>query len=133
MPLKYQNELLALNKQPCPCLIKHTPKQIKAYRFVNNVATEVNFLPIALTGGPNDQCSHWALSFFNSEPAARAKFRILNSRVDAKSRYGDHIGEIDLNANDGFSSQPSSTGHLDLYDNENISFLGRVVTYYPLP
>jgi hypothetical protein len=100
---------------------------------MNNVATNANFIPTALLSGNSDQCSYWALSFFDSVASARSKFQTFISRgIDAKAVYGDHIGEIELKLNDGVTSSPGGSGHFELHEDSSFNHMGRIVNYYPL-
>jgi hypothetical protein len=102
---------------------------------MNNPEVNNNFLPPALVSPPTDgklSCEHWALSYFASFDSAKKKFEQLNQRVDAKKRYGDHVGEIDLLQADGLISLPNGKGHFDLHEELEASFTGRVKRFIPL-
>lgn len=136
MPLKYQTQLENTNRQPCPCLQTHTAKHMTAFRFVNNQATENDFLPVAELGQyDGSKCEHWALSFFDSAASAKAKFATLLERLNDEAFiiFGTHIGEINILPADGISSTPSSYGHIRLHEEAGVTFVNRVVNYHQLP
>lgn len=80
---------------------------------------------------PRDKCGRLALSFFESVDAARKVFEKLDERVDAALQYGGYIGKIDLLPTDGLMSEPSNTGHINLHQEDGVTFATRVVEYYP--
>lgn len=136
MPLKYARELKERPDQPCPCQKKVAPRERRAYRYMHNPATEKgDFEPPAIVDGGvqrRDRCGRLALSFFESVEAARERWKSLKEREDADSRYGNHIGEIDLVESDGLMSEPNpKTGHIDLYQDADARFADRVISYVP--
>ena len=77
------------------------------------------------------KCGRFALSFFDSIKSARRTYSILAEREDAESRYGSHIGEIDLIRADGLMSLPNEkSGHVNLYQEAGALFADRVTRYY---
>jgi len=114
---------------------KFQPRNVTAYRFMNNPEVNDSFLPAALVSPPADgmlTCEHWALSFFDSLNSAQNKFKQLNQRVDAKKKYGDHIGEIELIQADGLASLPNEKGHFSLHEELEAKVTGRIKRFIPL-
>jgi hypothetical protein len=133
MPLRYLAYLSACPDQPCPNPGQFSARDVGAFRFMHKVATEADFVPPAIVVGvkPKEKCGGFALSFFDTLANARSKFRSLAKRIDAASRYGDHVGEIDLVAADGLMCVPNAkTGHFDLHQDDAASFAHRVTTYH---
>ena len=99
---------------------------------MHNVARPENFVPVGVLPGARTpaECCHFALSFFATVDQARTKFEALAGRVDAKSRYGTHVGKVNIESGDGVLSEPSKSGHLDLHENEGIEFVARVEEYF---
>jgi hypothetical protein len=135
--LKYADELPRCVVQPCSCLQNHVPRQLVLFRVVHKDATEADFVPVCKMPGRTShgtpQCSNLALSFFNTLNNARRRYRDLVSRgIDMVARSGDHIGQIDILQTDGhLSKKPSSTGHLNLFQDEAAVFAHRVKDYQP--
>lgn len=134
MPLKYEYELKQRPDQPCPRMKDFAPRDRKAFRYMHRPATEEgDFEPPAIVDGgvkTRDKCGRMALSFFESVNAARERWKSLEEREDAEERYGGHIGEIDLVKSDGLMSEPSPTGHINLHQDRDARFAGRVVRYF---
>ena len=144
--LKYQAKHGTCADQPCA----QTPKFLAkarpgAFRFIKVAAAcDDDFVPLPLTprgmnsGGNRPlTCEHWALSFFSSQASILRKWFSLLERLDldaAKDRYGSHIAEIDLAANDGVSDEPGMNGHISLHQYEpHDPFPPRVKASTPLP
>lgn len=136
MALLYAAYLARCPDQPCPCTERCQPRDQKAFRFMHNPASEKDFVPPAMMPGvqvkATDKCGRFALSFFESLERAQRRYRLLAERLDAVSRYGDQIGEIDLTKKDGLMTLPDKHGHMDLYQEENVMFASRVTSYSPV-
>jgi hypothetical protein len=134
VPLKYAAKLQLCRDQPCPCPKRHVPRRVdRAFRFMRSPATTKDFVP---TGHDKDgaNCGELALSFFDDLEAAQRKFAVLDERQDAALRYGDHIGEMQLEETDGVQSVPSKASrHINLHqdDQATLTFPGRVIGYSP--
>jgi len=134
MLLKYAAHLAKCRDQPCPCE-QHKPRDLTAFRFMHNPATEdPDFVPTALLHGrtptPSDKCGRFGLSFFVSLAAARDRYKSLSERLDAAQRYGSSVGEIDLTKADGRSGEPDKNGHFNLHIAVGVSLAARVNHYY---
>jgi hypothetical protein len=130
MALKYAEHLGGC-PEPCPHPGKFERRSRIGFRFLHNAATGDDFIPAAIKDGPrvDEPCDGFALSFFTDLDAARAKYKRLAIRVDAASRYGDHIGEIALIESDGLMGIPNRAGHFGLHQEDDAVFHGRVVAY----
>lgn len=132
--LKYDDYLRTRRDQPCPRKDLEPPRRPGSYRFLRQETetSEDDFVPPAIKDGPKDRdkCDRFALSFFTSLDAARSKYAILAQRLDAASRYGSHIGRLDLTASDGLADEPNGSGHFNLHPAEEASFTDRVLEYY---
>lgn len=130
--LKYRDELKLCSDQPCPNprSFQRSEKKV-CYRFLHGEsAHERDFVPFPLTphgqttGAHGRPCEHWALSFFDSLEAARKRWHSLAERVDAASRYGTHVGEIELTKDDGLLGPPKpKAGHLSLHEFDSVAAL----------
>jgi hypothetical protein len=131
MALKYASHLEGCSEKPCPHPSKFVRRSRIGFRFLHNAATGDDFIPPAIKDGPraDEPCDGFALSFFADIDAARAKYKKLAVRVDAASRYGDHIGEIALVEADGLMGAPNTKGHFGLHQEDDAIFHGRIVAY----
>lgn len=135
MALKYQAELQLCPDQPCPSS-RYASSERVGYRFMRSPArVPEDFKPPALMPHRPRQasCGSYALSFNDTLEAARRKYQSFVERfgaVGAASRYGDHIGFIQLCTADGVHG-PSSHGHFDLHEDESCDWTGRVVELHP--
>jgi hypothetical protein len=106
-----------------------------AFRIMHNPAIERDFKPPAIKrlNGPHpgDRCEMFALSFFATAAAAQRQFASLVGRMkeNAKARYGDAIGELALEKEDGLLSEPNGNGHIDLHEDDPTPFVNRVLSY----
>jgi hypothetical protein len=105
MRYKYEADLDRCADQPCPSA-DYTPRQSKAYRYLHKPArVPANFKPPAYTPHPphTPTCGSYALSFADTLENARKRYNSLKRRFreHTADRYGDHIGLIELTANDG--------------------------------
>jgi hypothetical protein len=122
--LKYGEELLRCSDQPCPRTPKFRPReQPGCFRFLKKgTATDADFIPFAKTEHGQAvpglrRCDEYALSFFDSLESIRKKWAILMEREDAESRYGTHVGMIDLTQDDGLLGPVAQqSGHLSLHE-----------------
>jgi hypothetical protein len=111
------------------------PRDRTVYRFLHSPASDDrDFTPIAFRGGDaprqGARCDHFALSFFESLELARKRYRSLAARLDAESRYGSHIGRLELVSADGRVSEPGRDGHMALHPEAEARFAYRVSEYY---
>lgn len=114
---------------------------------MNNPVQEKDFEPPAIlqvAHEPNqevrsrmlakEKCGRFALSFFQSSKEAQRFFGHLKQRFneEAYARWGDHLGEIDLNERDGRISEPDQKGHFNLHQDADAQFATRILTYHRL-
>ncbi len=132
MTFQYQQQLTQVRDQPCPCTEKFIPRNVTAYRFMNNLATADDFIPPAIKDGvgPGTKCSSYALSFFSSLDSARRRYLELSKKFDASSRYGTHIAIVDIVEADGVC-EDFKNNHMDLHPEANIIFHNRARDYQP--
>lgn len=138
MALKYATRLKQCPDQPCPCMRSHERRDTLAFRLMHNPAgEEQDFEPPGVMDeakrgfNRRAKCGRFALSFFDSVESARRTYKVLAEREDAESRYGSHIGEIDLAKTDGLMSLPSAkSGHVNLHQEAGALFAHRVIRYY---
>jgi hypothetical protein len=125
--LRYRAELKRCHDQPCPRTPRFQPRDVKnCLRFLKTaIATNDDFLPFAETEhgktkeGPRE-CAEYAISFFDSMDAIKRKWSTLVEREDAESRYGTHVGEIDLTQADGLLGPVAAkSGHFALHAYES--------------
>jgi hypothetical protein len=106
---------------------------MRAFRFVHSAGGTPSFLPVAYLPGCRQPptCQHYSLSFFETLEDARKRYLSLADRADAVSRYGTHIGEVELTEVDGVASAPRGPHrHFDLHEFEEASFEDRVLEYH---
>lgn len=124
----HKDEISQLNPK-CPgdhCL----PVNRDSFRWVfDNIEDARNFQSQAFKNPKilNDKkdiekCAYYALSFFTSLDACKARFKAFNTMGDlAYKRFGTKIARGTLSENDGVSDKISATGHFDFHhvkDNE---------------
>lgn len=131
MDLRYAVELGQATDQPCPCPKRFMPRSIVAFRFVSGPFSEYDFVPLILKeqcAPPSPgECRLYALSFFNSVEAAQKKWESLKDRVEAHSRYGNQIAEVEIRPCDGLTEPPSlKTGHFGVHPEKDSTFAMRV-------
>jgi hypothetical protein len=140
--LKYAARLPRPGHKPCPCSKYKAQNYNPAFRFLRHAATADDFMPLALTEEEYRQkCEGWALSFFDTEEHAIARWHDLADRLGSKMggadlgveeatrRLGDHVGKLYIAAADGLSGTPSRTGHFDIHEADGATFHGRVNAY----
>ncbi len=133
--LKYGAELPRC-QQPCDCLSRHIPRHLTVFRLLHCQATEADFVPPAKESEQTHRgvprCGNLALSFFTTLNKARRQVAdLLDRGVDVGSRCGDRIGTVEIFASDGLlSARPSSSGHLNLFQEEGVTFASRVSEYH---
>ncbi|HEX2690787.1 MAG TPA: hypothetical protein VHN14_29425 [Kofleriaceae bacterium] len=138
MALKYEAELKLRPDQPCPRLTRYRQRNLTAFRYLHNEATDADFIPIAKIDGvkPKDKCNKFALSFFVTLAQAAARYDDLVDRLGdrdrAIERYGDHVGRIELSEADGICCDPDSSGHFDLHEAADVDWSNRVDEYFEL-
>lgn len=133
MSFKYQTQLPQNLNKPCPNLSLARPMDIKAFRIMNNPASDSNFIPGAIAGHQSTSCNGFALSFFISLQAAKKQYESLVERLGIEGtvqRYGDQIGEIDIVQADGVVSGPTQKGHIDLHEYINVGFASRTISFH---
>ena len=137
MALRYADHLKNCKKHKPSCPPdEFGPTTRVAFRFMRKPANEREFDPPPVKNGgikKGDTCTRLALSFFESLPGARKKFKELDARVDARDRYGTHIGEIKLKTSDGLAGPPGYLTHFDLHQAVAAEFHNRVTAYHDLP
>jgi hypothetical protein len=132
--LKYAAALKACSDQPCPPR-KYKPRVATGvFRFVRNTATPECFEPFAENMYLGCPCIHYAISFWSTLEVAQEKYSSLAKVNDddgetARKRFGDHIGEIDLDANDGSMTEPNKNGHISLHPEKGAALETRVKKY----
>ncbi len=144
--LRYQDRFTNCSDKPCARAPKFLAKaQRGAFRFIKDEqATEEDFVPLPLTergklscAGRILKCEHWALSFYESKESILRTWSSLLKRFkeNAQERYGTHIVEVDIAADDGLSDEPNEqTGHVSLHEYEtHEAFSQRVKDPAPLP
>ena len=137
MGLKYADELPRC-PGGCDCLEHHEPRTLVAFRLMNKDPSEDDFEPGPKLKGAAPsfgvpRCGNLALSFYCTvKKAQRRVAQMIDKGVDVAAKCGDRIGEIALVPSDGhLSERPSSTGHLNLFQDEHARFAPRVAQYYP--
>lgn len=118
MELKYQDEI----DEDCDRR-NFTEKEVKGYRWVfNDINNSKNFKPpIKRTNHPNNKCSVWALSFFDTAKNANKRMKELcKHKKNLYKRIGTHVAVGDLNEKDGIANEPNDSGHFSLFEYEGV-------------
>ena len=137
MGLKYAAYLPRCQPPTCDCLSKYTRRTLVVFRITHgNPATEDDFVPPAAMPETGDdhrgvpKCSNYGVSLYKTLNNARRRWKRLNERVDAASRYGSFVGKLEVIPSDGLlSPHPSGSGHLNLFQDESARFSDRITEY----
>lgn len=132
---KYQ---LYLNKYPnCPdvnCRIFNRP----VYRWLHRGLHEDNFKPVLLInpsrafGTDKLNCIAYALSMFDTESGAYDRYKqVVERKMNLKDKLGTLIGEIALEGQDGFGSEPEvkNFGHFSFFEKKDIDLSQKVIRF----
>jgi hypothetical protein len=79
-----------------------------------------DFTPIAMPALRHPDCEAYSLSFFDTLNAARKRWHKLNERLNATLRFGDRVGLVDLELNDGLQCDPNKHGHFELHEDADV-------------
>jgi hypothetical protein len=125
MVLKYQDEI---DKFECN-LNNFKEQDREAYRWTfENINNSKNFRPIYYLQPKRKRNTYkgWALSFFNSNVAA--KKRLLELTATKKKLFkklGTHIAKGKLSTRDGISEKVDGKGHFNHFEYENVDLLSK--------
>jgi hypothetical protein len=126
---KYAKETSQLEDcPPAGCAGKHA----NLFRFVRkNLQHPKNFQPPAIQDparqfrGDAACCSGYALSFFETTDAARAKYASIKRRhPDIHETLGTHLAEVTLHPEDGVMTLAKSH-HVDLHEYTGVELASR--------
>jgi hypothetical protein len=115
----------------CPPSTFQIPKCV-GYRFVYLTNPDKSFLPPCIkaparrlkTSNEEKKCSAFALSFFDSESAARQSFDYLKSLYRSKIYLiiGTHLAKGNLDSSHGIVTPTDAHGHFDLFESSLASW-----------
>jgi hypothetical protein len=126
---KYKNQISKLpNCPPAGC----AGRQVVLFRFVRqDLQHPKNFQPPAIQDptrifrGDAACCSSYALSFFETPEAARAKYEGIRRRhPDIHETLGTHLAEVSIQPDDGVLT-PARSQHVDLHEYEGVNLVPR--------
>lgn len=124
--MKYSSELCAIPDCP-PTQIT---KDITAYRFVYDVVDENSFIPPGIkspnrvTNEEDDKtkCEMLALSFFDTEANAKARYQYLRKRMkNIRHTLGGNLAEGQIHASQGFHGKIGVNGHFDFFERDGVT------------
>lgn len=127
-PWKYAAKIGVL--QHCPPKTTECRDAV-AYRFVHrDLGDPRNFLPVAMIPAArcpdaSHCCTDYALSFFESESKAIARFQQLHNQARMfHKRAGGCIARVTISRADGALTPPSKkSGHFDLFEYEGTNLV----------
>lgn len=109
------------------------PNAVVAFRFVKEpIDTAPNFLPVCMINPARRyrddevRCSAHALSLFSD--AAKARKRYAELKRTNKLVYktiGTHLAQGAIDKTDGLVTQPSTSGHFDLFESVGCDLAGK--------
>ena len=111
-----------------------TSLQRQAFRFVHSDSSMSNksFLPRALLlpgrklKGEQRCCESYALSMFDTEEKARAKFlKLSESNQLIKQHLGDQLAKGSVDPADGLSTKSNSEGHFSFFEFSGVDLSGK--------
>ena len=120
-------------------------EQIKsnAFRWLHRSIDEPkNFMPVlvqsprrALTMSHIQACKGFGLSLFDSFEGALNRYNeLIKNKPQLVLTFGNAIGEIQLEPNDGVSSEPESNnhGHFTFHEFENVDLSKKIIKFVSL-
>ena len=129
MPLKYGTEIAGIPGCP-PVYCARCSRE--AFRFAFEPLCEKSFLPVARMNparkfsGDGELCSAHALSFFVTRETAVTKYnRLKAGHHQIGKTLGTHLARGRIEPADGPATNPSASGHFDLYEEDGCDLLSR--------
>lgn len=89
-----------------------------AFRFVHKPLNELSFVPVAIKRTSKAGCCRaWSLSMYDDEARAVRKYgELLKKYPHIANDIGDHLAKGTLQKTHGEMTQPSHSGHFDLFE-----------------
>lgn len=120
MQLKYETNIKRLS-----CNLSRFEKRDNrdAYCWVfEDITNPINFIPRAITIG-RDECTSWALSFFETKNQAKNRMKtLLRKNSNLHKKLGTHIANGQLQKGDGISENCDPSGHFNHFEYSSVDF-----------